>query len=287
MYEEEEDEFPRSFRLLAPHMQTSNDEFNTKVETFLRNKVAMSQFVTASQQNWQHENEVNRLFAEAFPTLNQRTPRMPSYPGPAGHNHSRHTSVHPPLAQPLPVQHTMFDPSSHHSPSPQPNFQAVNYQQAPRHHSRGHSFTGPSPAEHRLPSPPALTPGSHTTTTPQSQNTPYFGSFAAPSHSSADYEPVASAFTSELPPEAKMLIGGGLDWDGTFDPALNPTVWQGQQYFSYNKVEDGQNVPAEYLDMTPQPLNSNEEPAWDAFLDDQAFATDTPFANDGFNMQSH
>lgn len=248
------------------------------------------------------------MFAEAFPNLNQSNSRMPSYSGPSDQARSRQASVHSPVTQPLPVQHQLFDPSPHHTPSPQPNFQTITYQPPPGRHSRGHSFAGTSPAEHRpdMPSPPSLSPGSHATT-PRSGTVPYFGSFAQqaqPAQPAAHGFP-GSAFTTELSNEVKLMVEGGMAWDGAFDPALNTPAWQNQNqnhgqvlpqtqsqpqpYFGYDKVDNVQNSHPEYFDMTPQTLGTNEEPAWENFLDDRVFGevsfpTDG-FTTDGFNMQ--
>lgn len=290
MYEEEEDEFPRSFRLLAPHMQTSNDAFNNKIESFLRNKVAMSQFMNQNQQNWQHENEVNRLFAEAFPNMNNGAgQRMPSIsapvPAPPPPQSPHQGSMSSPFSQaaPPPPQQATFEMPAHYSPSPRPSFGQVNYAQPSGHHSRGPSFSAMSPAGNRpdMPSPPALTPGSQTPT-PQSQSTPYFGSFAVPGPAPMDFGNTGSAFTTELPADARLLMNGGMTWDGSFDPSLNTNEWQDQRFYSCQKPDDGQGHETDYPDLTPQPMASNEEPAWDTFLDDNAFTTDGSFNPDQY-----
>ena len=49
MYEEEDDDFPRSYRLLKSNMQTSSAELNARVDAYLTNRVAMSQLLSSTE----------------------------------------------------------------------------------------------------------------------------------------------------------------------------------------------------------------------------------------------
>ena len=68
MYEEEEDETPRPFRLLAAHLQTKSPYFNQRINAFLTNRVAMATL--------NHQREVERMFAQQFPNAQQVSQRL-------------------------------------------------------------------------------------------------------------------------------------------------------------------------------------------------------------------
>ncbi|KAJ6788065.1 hypothetical protein PWT90_08740 [Aphanocladium album] len=60
MYEEEDDDLPRSYRILGPNMQTNSADMNYKVEAYLSNKVAMSAMLARTNEEWR-QNEVNKI----------------------------------------------------------------------------------------------------------------------------------------------------------------------------------------------------------------------------------
>lgn len=216
MYEEEEDDLPRQYRALAAHLQTSSSEMNHRLSAYLTNQVAMASLA--------RQQEVNRLFAEQFPNASQ---------------------VSHQLAQSAYYQPLQTGPVGQGSPTP-PDFAQMGLPimtldfQRDRSLSIPHSSGDissrrpsmasdtPSPARHQGPfddmlSPPALTPGSGSTETPQSHSTPTFAQAQAahsaamemtipttglpidPSLSAPSSIPVPSSFTAELPTEAKML----------------------------------------------------------------------------------
>ena len=87
MYEEEETEFPRSIRLLNSQLETSNAEFNARVENWMSTKMFMTQYMETAKQDWEN-NHINRLFAESFPQANQQAQaisRNMSFSGGSGH----------------------------------------------------------------------------------------------------------------------------------------------------------------------------------------------------------
>lgn len=271
MYEEEEDEFPRSYRLLGSHMQTSSPEMNFKVEAYLSNRVAMSALLARTNDDWR-ENEINRLFAQSFPNIGKQAQQMsqrmsnPEFPG----------------------QTIQRDPSSQSPVSP--TFNPVNYQQQTtppiEQHRRSMSYVAPSEptSQDGAVSPPALTPGSNSAETPRTWSTPSM------SHSVAgNFNPNESAFTTELPPEAKMLMGG-VDMSHAFTQNMYNQDWmnQGQQYYDSEipravKLEDAEHDPyPDLFDSTApsmkwDPMAQNPNPvddSWESFIDDNAWGND-------------
>ncbi|KAI1072521.1 hypothetical protein NW752_008816 [Fusarium irregulare] len=281
MYEEEDDDFPRSYRLLKSNMQTSSAELNARVDAYLTNRVAMSQLLSATETDWRN-NEINQTFAQFFPQAQRQAQSMshrwstPGYPVPQPQG----SHVTSPMEQ-------QFDP----------NFQAVNYAQRPnRHDERSHSMSGLSPTDSRNDaplSPPALTPGSGShPQTPQSRCASTFTNVQPPPMMDFNHE--SSAFTTELPAEAKMLLGG-VGLNDTFSPAMygEQQNWGAQQSFGYGdepkyfKDEDaelgatGEKYP-DVLDTmnwgtgdfnTPT-KHYTEEPSWDSFLNDGVWSTE-------------
>ncbi|KAF4332301.1 hypothetical protein FBEOM_13903 [Fusarium beomiforme] len=275
MYEEEDDEFPRSYRLLKQSMQTSNPAFNARVDAYLTNRVAMSQIMTATENDWRN-NEINMEFAKMFPQAQQQAQSLshrwstPGYSVP----HARNNTVSTPMEQ-------HFDP----------NFKPINYGQPCNniHGDRSHSISGLSPSDSRTDaamSPPALTPGSGShPETPQSRCISTFANVHPPPM--MEFNSDNSAFTAELPPEAKMLMGG-VGMNDTFSPSLysEPHNWGAPQSYGYGgdskyfKDEDadlgvaGDNYPeiSDSIDWdglnTPTKHYGDQDPAWDCFLND-------------------
>ncbi|OAQ66474.1 hypothetical protein VFPPC_08024 [Pochonia chlamydosporia 170] len=73
MYEEEDDDMPRSIHLLNANMQTPSADMNLRLESYLANKVAFSQALAQSNMAWR-DNEINRAFAESFPNAASMSP---------------------------------------------------------------------------------------------------------------------------------------------------------------------------------------------------------------------
>lgn len=281
MYEEEEDDFPRSYRLLGPHMQTSSAEMNSRVETYLTNRVAMSKLMSATEQDWR-DNAVNRAFAEMFPNADQQAQSL-------SHRWSTPGYTMPMQQQSGRLQNTQ-------DPAMNPNFQPVNYGQGNGHEERSHLFSGVSPSELGNDggmSPPDLTPGSEShPETPQSQSTAGFGDFI-PSNL-MEYGTSGSVFTSELPAEAKMMMGG-VDMNNSFgsNPYAQDWMSGNEQMYTYPdmpkhiKQENGQarqdiDLHANLFDDSLGNMdwdasaqsNPCEEPSWDTFINDNAWTND-------------
>lgn len=69
MYEEEEDELPRSLRALGPAVNTATAEFNWRVQAYMTNKIALASMAAGlSHEQWMAAHPTNRAFAESFPT---------------------------------------------------------------------------------------------------------------------------------------------------------------------------------------------------------------------------
>jgi hypothetical protein len=274
MYEEEDDEFPRSYRILKQSMQTDNPAFNARVDAYLTNRVAMSKIISATETDWRN-NEINMEFARMFPQAHQQAQSLSHRYSAPGYSvlHARNSTVSTPMEQ-------HFDP----------NFQPINYGQQcnNRHGDRSLSMSGLSPSESRndtAMSPPALTPGSGSNSeTPQPCCTSSFANVQPPPM--MEYNPDSSAFTAELPAEAKLLMGAGIN--DTFGSALysEPHNWAGPQSYDYSgdskyyKEEDTElGVAGESYPEISDPLNwdsldtptkpyGDQEPAWDCFLHD-------------------
>ncbi|KAF7558305.1 hypothetical protein G7046_g5853 [Stylonectria norvegica] len=276
MYEEEDDGFPRSYRLLGPHMQTASPQMNSRVEAYLSNRVAMSAFMSATDDDWRG-NAVNRAFAEMFPNAQQQAESMSQ------------TWQQPPA--PPPPRHARMEKRLQSVPDLNFNttYQPTDYDQSNNHIGRVHSFSGPSSSEsshNSYMSPPALTPGTQSGT-PHSQASPYFASMPA------DFGTEGSAFTAELPAEAKMLMQGM----NVPDELSHLTEWSPDSLYNlYDNGKDGklnaQNTdPAffsKHIDVHQQwdpscelndqdvltPMNGGEEPSWDSFINANAWTNE-------------
>ncbi|RMJ08527.1 hypothetical protein BHE90_008898 [Fusarium euwallaceae] len=299
MYEEEDEEFPRSYRLLNPHMQTANPELNARVDAYLSNRVAMSKLLSATDTDWRN-NEINTTFDQFFPNVNQRV-RAASQ-----QQYSTAPGFTMPQGVQSPVTTTRVPSVAEQSFNTQ--FQPINYGQA--NNERNPSSTGlpASPTETRndVPmSPPALTPGgmSHPET-PRSRHGSTFG--AALHHSSTGrFNSEGSVFTTQLPAEARMLLGG-VSLSNAYGTSVynDPPQWQHQSFsfdnagnatdelFSYSPdtkpLKQGELTDAlgseqyadPFVNMSWGTQNQGESDAsaknapedWEAYIDDTAWA---------------
>ncbi|CAM1504250.1 Fc.00g018410.m01.CDS01 [Cosmosporella sp. VM-42] len=300
MYEEEEDYMPRSYKVLAPQMETASHEFNHRIDTFLKGKIEMSNLVAATGVRWQHETAINREFAQAFPNATQQahrlsqqfTPSLPTQPTPNVQHQNSQTengqfqNGQTQNGQLRNGQHaqqtgTLSPPQNYTS-----QFQNVHYNpQDPTHYhqQRSSSFSAASPSQ-RLDSdmdtPPVLTPGA----TPQSQHASPFANNMLTT-SSMDFTNGGSAFTNELPAEARQMLPPG-DWNFDSFYTMAPTLnWEPDQMLSQDMQDryyGGSYLQAQgnyfrdpvKFESTAQPNHAGEEPAWDTFLNDD-FNTET------------
>lgn len=266
MYEEEEDDFPRSYRLLGSHMQTASAEMNSKVEAYMSSRLAMSAYMSRMNDSWR-ENNINQMFAAAFPNLGQQAQHLGSGMFPEGG---------PQSPQPAAVQ----SPVS-------PTFEQVNYQQPA---DRNHSLSTLSPtAEHSHLSPSELTrvsspnspgpskePSSFSHMTPIRPHMPDMGV----SHD--------SPFTSELPQEMKLLLGGppgmemtgfGQDMYGQSFMPIDQSLYNPDMTTGTNKLGELETGPDatmygdEDWDFMAQAQTQGQgmDEAWDTFINDSAW----------------
>ncbi|KAH6883456.1 hypothetical protein B0T10DRAFT_565063 [Thelonectria olida] len=280
VYEEEEQEFPRSYRLLRPHMQTSSSVVNIRVDAYLTNRVAMSKMVSDSEKGWR-ENEVNRAFAETFPQTHQiLSQRWPSsgLPGPVP---ARTDGLHKP-----------------HDPSCEPNSQPLMYEQELGTGPQRHTPTEASPpelgADGDNQSSPPLTRTSESgyhPGTPQSQEESISANAPSP-NSFGHYTSDRSAFITGLPLDAKMLMVG-IGPDGVFDTALYCQPWissnaspnRSYETLKNVKMEKEQNTHADsagstYWESATQLSNPVDELSWETFINDAAWRSDQRSAPD-------
>lgn len=274
MYEEEEDDLPRSYRLLNQHMQTASPEFNARIEAWMTNRVAMSQVMQRANDEWQ-DNHINRLFAQSFPMANQqaqRVSRQMSLCGqecapPSPQYSQQHVQQHP---QQRPQQHSQQHPQRCSPPSPiSPTFPAD------AHHDRSGSLPAMSPthadsssSNHSLNS---LSPAT-VTNDGSFPNTPV----ATQPAPSVQGQPT---FTSELPPEMGFMMNtdisnldnqelyrllGMESFGGLYPPA---TQGGSSKLGDLNKQGDPVMNESEMSVM-------GEEPHWDAFINENPWSSD-------------
>lgn len=223
MYEEEDDDLPRAYRMLASHLQTSSPELNNRLNAYITNQVAMASIA--------RQKEVDRLFATQFPgaqRLGQSLAQSPYY-----------QALQQNQASPSPQYANQTGSPSQYSMNYSPANDSVSYSPTSQNWSptsqsfsrdRSQSISQPPMMPHQNRSsvsrhgstddrsPPALTPGSGQTDTPRSQATPTATqSFSfTPSATSVPVDPsltmpavsaaqTVSPFTSELPPETRMM----------------------------------------------------------------------------------
>lgn len=317
MYEEEDDDLPRSYRLLGQHMQTDSPELNSRVEAYLSNRVTMSTLLARTNEEWR-SNEINRLFAQSFPNLGQRTQQLAQ---------AQISQGMPPLYNAQPQ-----------SPVERPALQSISYIPRSRHRGRTQSRTSSrsdaASSRDSAVSPVAPTPGSGRETPTTTMATLSFdnamaagtpgldgamaagmpsldGAMAAgtPSRDSViaagtpgrdsvmaagtpmGFGSSASAFTTELPPEAKMLLGGMTDVESDLlQSVYGPQFATLGQYYNSSELpgyvkpdesDDAAGVDDEYFGDDPASSvrwdssgNTMTEESWNTFIDDAAWRHD-------------
>lgn len=234
MYEEEEEAFPRSLRLLGPGMETSSHELNVRMEAYLTNRMAMSAMVATNNDSWR-QNAINKQFDQAFPNANSQAQQM----------HRNMPSQADGISQ-RPSQPTQNSPMSYASPP----FQSHNSQSSM-------TFESQSP----------LSPLPQSSPTPTfNDNTPNF----SPTFGTAlpQFQPTGqSSFTQELPPDARMLMMGmeGMD-DYNYQSFDADPMWTDGP-----NVEDGLSK-GQFLDMNSSSQPSmGQEINWDSWVNDTNF----------------
>lgn len=239
MYEEEDDDVSRRVGLLGmlpPHMRTSSELLNTRVEHYTKHKYALAEAAgRASHKMWLESNRIHDDFDKAFRRL--------SHPGPQPQHFA------PRLSDPGPL-FSLFDQTQPGMPS-----------QTPRGDDTGVGFStvayaqpGPGPGQHFVPeqarplmyddrlSPPALTPGSSTDTPPQN-STPAcpVTEIAEPTQHAATMPP-DSSFTADVPPEVKMLTQFGMATVPQLDLVCGVPGPAGPGFMEYLPVDHQQDM---------------------------------------------
>jgi hypothetical protein len=235
----------------------------------------MSQMISATESDWRN-NEINMEFARMFPRAEQQAQSLSHRYSAPGYSALRTQN------------NTISTPMEQHF---EPNFQPINYgpQCNNSHGDRSLSMSGPISESRNdtAMSPSALTPGSGShPETPQPRCTSSFANVQPPPI--MEYNSDSSVFTAELPPEAKLLMGGGMN--DTFSSALYPEPhnWGVPQSYPYSgdskyiKEEDtglgvagesypelSETLPWDRFDPgTPTKTFGDQEPAWDYFLNE-------------------
>lgn len=305
MYEEEDDDFPRSYRLLNPHMQTANPELNARVDAYLSNRVAMSKLLSATDNDWRN-NEINTTFDQFFPNVQSRvraashqqwstgqgfpvpqtlqsqqaTPRAPSVGEPPFN-----MQFHPiNYGQPNNGQPNNGQPNNGQANNGQPNNGQQNNGQQNNERNPSTASLPVSPTEARNDgpmSPPALTPGSMShPETPRSRHGSTFGATQSQSYSvRGGFNSESSSFTTQLPAEARMFLGGvGLSNAYGTSMYNEPQLWPAQSF----SLDPGADAANQFFGYTPdtKPLKEGEITA--ASRDEQY---PDPFAIMGWNNQ--
>ncbi|KAF2968197.1 hypothetical protein GQX73_g5391 [Xylaria multiplex] len=185
MYEEMEDDMPRSYQALAAHLQTDSPELNHRVSAYIASQTAMATMVKY--------NEIGRMFSEAFP-------RAASY------------------SQQTPESHYMSPLMNHRNSTPSLTGTASssvnrNLSTSAQSHSSIADSSGSNMSPDQTPSAvsaptPDLSPATVSTDTTESASTLYQVPQSAFSNLPLDPQLVqqcTSSFTSELSNEVKMM----------------------------------------------------------------------------------
>lgn len=200
IYEEEDEDLPRLYRLLSANMETSSADMNARLEAYLSNHLEVSEMLGRANDEWRN-NKINRLFAQSFPNAALVTEQMAqSMPNTAEYKET-HEGYCPaacpsiPCSSPARIAEQATAPATPTSITHQ-HRAAVNSRRSrasasPATKDRRNSFKGTSSPE------PAIT-----RTTPSTSNT------ISPQTLSNFASLDKVTFITELPPEARMLLAG-------------------------------------------------------------------------------
>ncbi|KAF4827356.1 hypothetical protein CGCTS75_v008389 [Colletotrichum tropicale] len=282
MYEEEEDDMPRSYRMLAAHLQTGSPEFDYRVNAFLANRVAMASMVAGLRNQEWADNPINKMFAEQFPNATKQAQAL---------SHNLTNSMYYQPVAPSNARHQQAQSEAAATSPMSPTFSTVNFQQGTQQRERTQSAASPMDmstpvARDPATSPPALSPSSEAAiATPSTRSA---STFPSPMTSlDASLFPPESSFTSELPMDAKMMVpnfdmndpmsqmfmGNPYQqqaWypdmaDLKHDPTMDDPTLSSHEYFNGHlnpytqRLDDGQSECT-----TPGPSATEN---WESFLD--------------------
>ncbi|KAM3553618.1 hypothetical protein ARSEF4850_006836 [Beauveria asiatica] len=265
MYEEEDDDLPRSYRVLGANMQTSSADLNYRVGAYFNNRLALSRMVARTDDDWRN-NEINTRFAQLFPQharqnsdtspvsppqppqqlpqqqLSQPPQQLPQQQLSQQHHQlpQQHQQL-PQRHQQLPQQQQQLPQQQQQLPQQQQQQQQSPFSQRPQpvpqqfHSMPSHSDPFPS-TQHFYPQPLQTAQHARTfSTSAVSQCSPQHpellrqdsgvalpGSPSTFNHSPHPDSPMdlgssQSAFTAELPSEARMMMMSGVDMSAGYD----------------------------------------------------------------------
>lgn len=264
MYEEEEDDLPRHYKYLTAHLQTNSPDMNSKVNAYITTHAAMATMA--------RYNEVNRLFSESFPSA-------------MTHQQQLSTSMY---MQPLTGMGSL-PPSTSMTGSPtsptgtKPIASPIEDSSMSRRASS--TVRSPTALSASISSPPALTPTSNTSGTPDMKEDPDQTPPTTDSDLNIDPQLAQqSSFTSELPNEVKMMAG--VDMNDPMAPHFfgsNATsTWP-----TFGQVSNSPNSKPQELDINFDGLTNSILPVDDSFgqfsMSLESYGRfDTPGVGDGW-----
>lgn len=231
MYEEEDDDLPLQYRRLTAHLQTGSADFNRRLSAYLTNHVAMRSAL---------DQAITNSYAQQYPNAPQFAHNQTMYPSPFMHQNmppQRSPTSFQPYPSPASSSYRPSRPahsssSSHGTPSYSPTGMAapspIQGTAQVEHHRRSsassHKSSSHSPQDRKAT--PVMRPNSvaskssptsgvkqdetiTTTTTTQMRAPPQ----PSPQFQHMNGYPLISTspFSTSLPAEAQMLLGGALD----------------------------------------------------------------------------
>ncbi|KAJ4170495.1 hypothetical protein NW754_006633 [Fusarium falciforme] len=290
MYEEEDDDFPRSYRLLNPHMQTANPELNARVDAYLSNRVAMSKLLSATDNDWRN-NEINTTFDQFFPNVQSRVRAASHQHWSTGQGFSVPQTLQSPVATPRapsvgePPFNMHFHPINYGQPNNgqpnngQPNNGQANNGQANNGQANNGQQNNGQPNNGQQNNGQQNNGQQHNERNPSTASLPVSPTEARNDGPMGGFNSDSSSFTTQLPAEARMFLGGvGLSNAYGTSMYNEPQLWQAQS-FSLDPGADAANQFFGYTADT-KPLKEGEITA--ASRDEQY---PDPFAIMGWNNQ--
>jgi hypothetical protein len=274
MYEEEDDDLPRSYRLLNKQTETDSPEFNARIEAWLNTRGNVHQYIKRANDEW-NDHHINRAFAQSFPQASQQARRLShqmSIPS-QGYNGPR---------SPQQAQQPMH-------PSPSPVSTSPVFQQPGGRHDSSASVPALSP-------PHIDRPGSVNNFNTRSPNSTHdWSSPTTPVNTEFFGREQPSTFTTEVSPEGLPMTdvemvapydqslfnqNWPINYTEGFVPSIMPTTMPnapqgGPRPFDKSDKFDPQE---EFFgDATwHQPMQPmDEEPAWDSLLNVNAWMAES------------
>ncbi|KFH40663.1 hypothetical protein ACRE_086480 [Hapsidospora chrysogenum ATCC 11550] len=270
MYEEEDDDLPRSYRLLNKQVETDSPEFNARIEAWLNTRGNVHQYIKRANDEW-NDHHINRAFAQSFPQASEQARRLSRQLSIPGQGYNERLS---PQQAPQPM---------HPSPSPVP--MSPMFQQPGGRHDSSASVPALSP-------PHIDRPASVNNANTHSPNSTHdWSSPTTPVNAGFFGQEPQSTFTTELPPEGMPMTdvemvapyeqsqfnqNWPISYTEGFVPSTMPTLSQGgprhlDKCHKFDPQEEFFGDATWHQPMQPM----DEEPAWDSFLNVNAWAVES------------